>query len=275
MATRVFPRVISLLAVALLASCQQGTPAQTDAPAAKPKLSYEAGVLALLQERYGAAAQLQGQWAQQLNDPNLDQVRAVQRDICADLSISVQNGSYRMLAICTAYDDASPIELGSTDFIVLRRAADDGVSVAAELLGQGSGTGGKPGAVTALQMGANAWGFQVDDELVVVGAAMRNRAWYLFDGNDKLSSAGWLRSHLDDRNAIDCNASGNCSHGRLDLNFDAAPDNSQAQLAYWPLRVHEKGRGCAGAVNKSHSIAYDSTQSRYLIPPTMQLEACN
>lgn len=275
MATRVFPCLISLLAVALLASCQQGTPAQSDAPAAKPKLSYEAGVMAVLQERYGKTVQLQGQWAQQLTDANLGQARPVHRDICADQSISVQSGNYRMLAICTSYDDASPIELGSTDFIVLRRAADDGVSVAAELPGQGSGTGGKPGSVTTLQMGANAWGFQVDDELVVVGAAMRNRAWYVFDGDKKLSSAGWLRSHLDDRNAIDCNASGNCSHGRLDLNFDAAPDNSQPQLAYWPLHVQEKGRGCAGAVNKRHDIAYDGAQSRYLIPPTMQLEACN
>ena len=275
MATRVFPRLISLLAVALLASCQQGTPAQGDAPAAKPKLSYEAGVMAALQERYGSAVQLQGQWSQQLSDADLGQARAVHRDICADQSISVQNGNYRMLAICTSYDDASPIELGSTDFIVLRRAADDGISIAAELLGQGSGTGGKPGSVTTLQMGANAWAFQVDDELVVVGAAMRNRAWYLFDGNDKLSSAGWLRSHLDDRDAIDCNASGNCSHGRLDLNFDAVPDGNQAQLAYWPLRVQEKGRGCAGAVNKTHSVAYDSTQSRYLIPSSMQIESCD
>ncbi|PZU20907.1 MAG: hypothetical protein DI584_17150 [Stenotrophomonas sp.] len=83
------------------------------------------------------------------------------RDICADQSINVQNGNYRMLAICTSYDDASPIELGSTDFIVLQRAADDGVSIAAELPGQGSGTGGKPGSVTTLQLGANAWGFQV------------------------------------------------------------------------------------------------------------------
>ena len=275
MATRVFPRLISLLAVALLASCQQGTPAQSDAPAAKPKLSYEAGVMAVLQERYGSAVQLQGQWAQQLSDADLGQARSVQRDICADHSISVQSGNYRMLAICTTYDDASPIELGSTDFIVLRRAADDGVSIAAELLGQGSGTGGEPGSVTTLQMGANAWGFQVDDELVVVGAAMRNRAWYVFDGDKKLSSAGWLRSHLDDRNAIDCNASGNCSHGRLDLNFDAVPDGSQAQLAYWPLRVHEKGRGCTGVANKTHSIAYDSTQSRFEIPPSMQIESCD
>jgi len=275
MATRVFPRLISLLAVALLAACQQGAPAQNDAAAAKPKLSYEAGVMAVLQERYGSAVQLQGQWTQQLSDADLGQARPVHRDICADQSISVQNGNYRMLAICTRYDDASPIELGSTDFIVLQRAADHGVSVAAELLGQGSGTGGKPGTVTILQMGADAWGFQVDDELVVVGAAMRNRAWYVFDGGKSLSSAGWLRSHLDDRNAIDCNGSGHCSHGRLDLNFDAAPDNSQPQLAYWPLRVQEKGRGCAGAVNKSHSIAYDTTQSRYLIPSTMQLEACN
>ncbi|WP_313273016.1 hypothetical protein [Stenotrophomonas sp.] len=275
MATRVFPRLISLLAVALLAACQQGAPAQNDTAAAKPKLSYEAGVMAVLQERYGSAVQLQGQWTQQLSDADLGQARQVHRDICADQSISVQNGNYRMLAICTTYDNASPIELGSTDFIVLQRAADDGVSVAAELLGQGSGTGGKPGTVTILQMGADAWGFQVDDELVVVGAAMRNRAWYVFDGDKSLSSAGWLRSHLDDRNAIDCNGSGHCSHGRLDLNFDAAPDNSQPQLAYWPLRVQEKGRGCAGAVNKSHSIAYDTTQSRYLIPSTMQLEACN
>ena len=275
MATRVFPRLISLLAVALLASCQQGTPAQSNAPTAKPKLSYEAGVMAVLQERYGSAVQLQGQWAQQLSDADLGQARPVHRDICADQSISAQNGNYRMLAICTSYDDASPIELGSTDFIVLRRAADDGVSIAAELLGQGSGTGGKPGSVATLQMGANAWGFQVDDELVVVGAAMRNRAWYVFDGDKVLSSAGWLRSHLDDRNAIDCNASGNCSHGRLDLNFDAAPDNSQPQLAYWPLRVHEKGRGCAGVVNKTHSVAYDSTQSRYEISPSMQIESCD
>lgn len=231
--------------------------------------------MAVLQERYGSAVQLQGQWAQQLSDTDLGQARPVHRDICADQSISVQNGNYRMLAICTTYDEASPIELGSTDFIVLQRGDDDGVSVAAELLGQGSGTGGKPGKVSTLQMGANAWAFQVDDELVVVGAAMRNRAWYVFDGDKTLSSAGWLRSHLDDRNAIDCNGSGNCSHGRLDLNFDAAPDNSQPQLAYWPLRVQEKGRGCAGAVNKSHSIAYDTTHSRYLIPSTMQLEACN
>jgi len=275
MATRVFPCLISLLAAALLASCQQGTPAQDAAPAAKPKLSYEAGVMAVLQERYGSTVQLQGQWTQQLSDADLGQARPVHRDICADQTIKLPSGSYRMLAVCTAYDNASPIELGSTDFIVLRRAADDGVSVAAELLGQGSGTGGKPGSVTTLQMGANAWGFQVDDELVVVGALMRNRAWYLFDGDKTLSNAGWLRSHLDDHNAIDCNASGNCSHGRLDLNFDAVPDDSQPQLAYWPLRVQEKGRGCTGAVNKSHSIAYDSTQSRYLIPATMQLEACN
>lgn len=275
MATRVFPRSISLLAVALLASCQQGTPAQSDAPAAKPKPSYEAGVMAVLQEHYGSAVQLQGQWAQQLSAADLGQARPVHRDICADQSIKVQNGNYRMLAICTTYDDASPIELGSTDFIVLQRADDDGVSVAAELLGQGSGTGGKPGKVSTLQIGADAWAFQIDDELVVVGAAMRNRAWYVFDGDKTLSSAGWLRSHLDDRNAIDCNGSGNCSHGRLDLNFDAAPDDSQPQLAYWPLRVQERGRGCAGAVNKSHSIAYDTTQSRYLIPSTMQLEACN
>lgn len=275
MATRVFPRLISLLAVALLASCQQGTPAQDDAPAAKPKLSYEAGVMAVLQERYGSSVQLQGQWTQQLSDADLGQARPVHRDICADQSITVQNGSYRMLAVCTTYDDASPIELGSTDFIVLQRAADDGVSVAAELLGQGSGTGGKPGSVTTLQMGANAWGFQVDDELVVVGALMRNRAWYLFDGDKTLSSAGWLRSHLDDHNAIDCNASGNCSHGRLDLNFDAIPDDSQPQLAYWPLRVQEKGRGCAGAVNKNHSIDYDTTQLRYSIPSTMQIESCH
>ncbi|WP_313170830.1 hypothetical protein [Stenotrophomonas sp.] len=275
MATRVFPRLISLLAVALLAACQQGTPAQGDAPTAKPKLSYEAGVMAVLQERYGSTVQLQGQWTQQLNDADLGQARPVHRDICADQSIKVQNGNYRMLAICTTYDDASPIELGSTDFIVLQRAADDGISIAAELLGQGSGTGGKPGTVTILQMGADVWGFQVDDELVVVGAAMRNRAWYVFDGGKTLSSAGWLRSHLDDRNAIDCNASGNCSHGRLDLNFDATPDNSQPQLANWPLRVQEKGRGCAGAANKTHSIAYDSAQARYLIPPSMQIESCD
>ncbi len=275
MATRVFPCLISLLAAALLASCQQGTPAQDDAPAAKPKLSYEAGVMAVLQQRYGNSVQLQGQWAQQLQDPNLGHARPVHRDICADQTIKLPSGSYRMLAVCTAYDDASPIELGSTDFIVLQRAADDGVSVAAELLSQGSGTGGKPGSVTTLQMGANAWAFQVDDELVVVGALMRNRAWYMFDGDKTLSNAGWLRSHLDDHNAIDCNASGNCSHGRLDLNLDAVPDDSQPQLAYWPLRVQEKGRGCAGAINKSHSIAYDSTRSRYLIPATMQLEACN
>ena len=125
MATRVFPRLISLLAVALLAACQQGTPAPDDAPAAKPKLSYEAGVMAVLQERYGSSVQLQGQWTQQLSDADLGQARAVHRDICADQSITVQNGNYRMLAICTSYDDASPIELGSTDFIVLRRAADE------------------------------------------------------------------------------------------------------------------------------------------------------
>lgn len=275
MANGVFRGFVSLLAAALLASCQQGAPAQGGAAPTQAAPTHDAAVLALLKARYGAPAELKGQWAQQLDEPDMGHVRPVQREVCADRGISLPDSRYRMLAVCTSYGDATPIELGSTDFIVLREASDGTMRVAAELAGRASGTGGKPGAISTLQVGAGAWAYQIDDELVVIGSRMRDRSWLVFDGGDAVAEAGWLRAHLDNHNAIDCGDSGNCRHGRLDLNFEATPDDSQPELRHWPLRVHENGTGCDGRVNKTHTIAYDDAQSRYLIPSTMQLEACN
>lgn len=274
MATGMFPRLISLTAVVLLASCRQDTPVVAEATAQKPTLRHDAAVLALLQERYGAPAQLKGQWAQQLDDPNMGSARPVHREVCADRGVVIGQDRYRMLAVCTSYDNATSIELGTSDFIVLREAADGTMSLAAELPGRASGVGGKPGAINTLQVGAGAWAYQIDDELVMVGSMMRNRSWLLFDGGGKVADAGWLRVHLDDHNAIECNGAGRCAHGRLDLNLDVQPDDSQPGLRYWPLRVQETGNGCKGRVNKAHVITYDQAQSRYVIPTELQLEGC-
>ncbi len=275
MATGMFPRLVSLVAVALLAACQQGTSPAAQAEAKPPAPRHDDAVRALLQERYGAAAQLQGAWAQQLDDPNMDHVRPIHRELCADHGVVIGQDRYRMLAVCTSYDDATSIELGTTDFIVLREAADGTMQVAAEQPGRASGVGGKPGAVSLLQVGARAWAYQIDDELVVIGAKMRDRSWLLYDGGDKVADAGWLRVHLDDHNAIDCNDAGRCVHGRLDLNLDVRADDSQATLPYWPLRVQQTGTGCKGRVNTAHVIHYDPAQSRYQIPTELQLEGCD
>lgn len=274
MATGVFLRSVSLGAVLLLAACQQDKPAPAQAEAKVPALRHDDAVLALLQERYGAPAQLKGPWAQQLTDPDMDHVRPIHRDVCADQAAVIGGKQYRMLAVCTHYDDATSIELGTTDFIVLHEAADGRMSLAAELPGRASGAGGQPGTVSTLQVGAGAWAYQIDDELVAVGSVMRNRAWLVFDGGDKVADAGWLRTHLDDHNAIECNDAGHCSHGRLDLNLEVRLDDSQPGLAYWPLQVQEKGNGCRGRVSKTHVINYEPAQSRYPMPAELQREGC-
>ncbi len=275
MATGVFQKGVALAIAALLAACQQGTPAPSADADKPPVLRHDDAVLALLQQRYGAPSQLQGEWAQQLEDAGTGHARPVRRDVCADQSVVISESRYRMLAVCTHYDNASSIELGTSDFIVLREAVDGSMQLAAELSGRASGANGQPGSVTTVQVGAAAWAYQVDDEVLQIGARMRNRSWVVFTGNDALHDAGWLRTHLDDHNAVDCGSTGNCRNGSLDLNFDAVPDDSQAQLPYWPLRVHETGRGCKGKVDATHSIAYDPAQARYQIPSTMQIEACS
>lgn len=274
MATRVVSRAMSLAAVLLLAACQQDAPAPAPPGAKAPVLRHDDAVQALLRERYGAPAQLKAQWAQSLDDPNMDHIRPVHRQVCADQPALIDAQRYRLLAVCTGYDDANPIELGSTDFIVLREAADGSMTLAAELPGYASGVGGQPGTISTLQVGAKAWAYQVDDELVVVGSRMRNRSWLLFDGGDSVADAGWLRVHLDDHNAIECNDAGHCAPGRLDLNLEVRADDSDAALPYWPLQVREHGNGCKGRVNKTHVISYDPTQSRYPMPAELQLEGC-
>ncbi len=272
MAAGVFRALASLLAALVLASCRQDVPAQGEGQLPH---GHDVAVLSLLKARYGAPAQLKGTWTQPLDDPQLDPARQVQRELCADREITLADGRYRMLAVCTRYLDATPVELGSSDFIVLRQATDGTLGVAAELPGRASGSGGRPGAVSTLQVGAGAWAYQIDDELVVVGSRMRDRAWLVFDGGGTVAEAGWLRTHLDNQNAIDCVTTGSCRPGTLDLDFDARPDDSQPGLRYWPLRVHETGNGCTGAVDAVHAIAYDPAQSRYLVPARMQLEACD
>ncbi len=274
MATGMAQRLFSLAAVVLLAACQQDTPVPADAAAKQPALRHDDAVLALLQERYGATAQLKEQWAQQLDEAAMGNTRPVHRNLCADTGIDIGQQRYRMLAVCTGYDNATSIELGTTDFIVLREAADGTLSVAAELQGRASGSNGQPGAVSTLQVGAKAWAYQIDDELVDIGASMRNRSWLLFDGGDKVTDAGWLRVHLDNRSAIDCVATGRCAQGRLDVNLDVRPDDSQPALPYWPLHVQETGNGCKGRVNSTHVIPYDPAQSRYVVPPQLQREGC-
>lgn len=273
MATGIRPRLASLIGAALLASCQQGAPAPAgDAVAAGPG---DAATLALLQARYGQPARLQGEWTQQLDDPGGENARPVHRHVCADRSIDAHGARHRMLAICTAFGDAAPVEPGSSDFIVLRGNGDGRLDVAAELLGHASGSGGRTGDVATAQAGADAWAFLIDDELMVMGSVMRDRSLLLFDGGSTLVEAGWLRTHLDDRNAEECDPAGRCTGGRLDLDFAARFDDSQPQLAHWPLDVQETGNGCEGPVQRQHRIAYDPARSRYRIPSTLQLEGCN
>lgn len=273
MAAGVIRTLAALLAALVLASCRQDAATQDGGTAQAP--DGDAAVLALLKARYGAPARLKGPWTQRLDDQQLAPARQVQRALCADRGITLAGGRYRMLAVCTRYADATPVELGVSDFIVLHEAADGSVGVATELSGRASGGGGQPGAISILQVGAGAWAYQIDEERVVVGSRMRDRSWLVFDGGDAVAEAGWLRAHLDDQNAIDCVTTGRCRPGTLDLDFDARPDDSQPSLRYWPLRVHESGTGCAGKVDALHAIAYDPAQSRYLIPSRMQLEACD
>jgi hypothetical protein len=274
MAMGMFPRLISLAAVVLLAACRQDTPPAAGAGAEKPVLRHDDAVRALLQERYGAPAQLTGQWAQQLEDPGTGSARPVQRALCADHGITLGGNRYRMLAVCTGYANATSIELGTTDFIVLHEAADGSMRLAAELPGRASGADGQPGSISTVQVGAGAWAYQIDDELVAVGSRTRHRAWLLFDGGDRLADAGWLRVHWDNHNAIECNAAGHCAPSTLALDLDIRPDDSQPDVPYWPLRVTESGRDCHGRVNRTHTVTYDPAQARYLIPADLQREEC-
>lgn len=275
MATGMFPRLISLAAVVLLASCRQDAPPAAGAAADTPVLRHDEAVLALLQERYGAPAQLKGQWAQQLQDPGTGSVRPIQRELCADRGIALGDNRYRMLAVCTGYGNATSIELGTTDFIVLHEAADGAMRLAAELPGRASGADGLPGSISTLQVGAGAWAYQIDDELVAIGSRTRHRAWLLFDGGNRLADAGWLRVHWDNHNAIECNAAGHCGPGTLQLDLDIRTDDSQPDAPYWPLQVRQSGRDCKGRVNQTHTVSYDPAQTRYLIPSELQREGCN
>lgn len=288
MASRSAPHLLlALLSTALFAGCNPSsstaelpasTPAKVldnSAPAAPAVLEEgerQQRVLAFLAQRYGPAASAKDAWRDNWDDTDVQALRPVHRHLCANRAVMVDGLQYSLLAVCANLDEAASPEPGLIDFIVLRASVGDGMDVVMERRNDTHGNHGVPGEVTVLQLGAQHYGYRIDNTWFGQGYTLQSHTLVAL-GPDRLDDAGSWRSHIDNSGVYDCDED-DCEGELFDVDFRLAIDDSQPALAVWPLQVSESGTDCAGPVAREHRIAFDPARRSYDIPATLQREGC-
>jgi hypothetical protein len=287
-ATRLSRRRAAGLALAvlggLLAACSPAPPAATPAApapvpdagaatASKPQISRTGKLAAFLRKRYGATARLSGTWTGRWQNEDAEQ-RAVSWRLCAEQPVVGGDDWQQLLAVCGTLEGAAHPDPGVIDFYVLRDAGDH-FEPAATLNGATFGSMGDPGKVTILRLGSDFYGFRIEHAWAGQGYLLASQD-LVVPSPHGLVDAGSLRSHIDNRSALDCAADdAACQAQAFDIDFELRVDDSNPSTRIWPLLVTERGDSCGQPLQREHRFSLDTQTWKYRFTEALQREDCH
>jgi hypothetical protein len=173
-----------------------------------------------------------------------------------------------LLAVCGEPSESSHASEGRVDLFVLRGTPDD-IVVAAESLGIGSGSDGKPGQVNILHLGKEFFGFQVCDNFLGQGDLVENTRWFA-PGNAGIKLA-YSATSLDDNRE-----SGPCLDDSLACTMEsrrASIDSSHLEGKTYPILLADTLLKNGVIRPRSTTIGFDKKNWAYPAPKMLSEES--
>ena len=237
-----------------------------DAPTAGPTAPGidDAQALSLLRARLGTAARLQGAWT--------GPAPGASTSVCADDSIGTADQALRMLAVCTTLRVDDVTAGGQIDLFAFG-LRDGRPVVVAESRGLRHGTKGDPGQVKRVRIGRARYAFDVSHARFDDEGELRQRTWYILDG-DRFLATMTVPAHYASDGRAWCRyaETTTCEGANTDLAYDLRIDARDADA--YPVTVTVRGTRCDRAVAETtHALAFDPATSTHVVPQALRMPA--
>ncbi|WP_101925270.1 MULTISPECIES: hypothetical protein [Luteimonas] len=225
--------------------------------------------------RYGALAQLAGDWpGTPLTDAGLGDAAAL-RDVCVRAPVGEADAPAELVVVCGLPDGAGHVTPAITDFFLLRRDGDT-IAAAAESHQQTFGSFGDLADIAVHRVGAKRYGVVIESGFTGQGITLGTRDIVLpRDGG--FAAAASLRSTLDNAGWMSaCLDAGTCAaEDAFDLQFDLDLDDSRSAAEVYPLLVRERGTACGRRIDATYRLAFDAATGAWPVPAALQRDGCD
>lgn len=245
--------ICALLAVAL-AGCGSS---RDEAPATARSLD------ALLADRYARPDAASDSSTDPAGDSAGEGDEIVHRP-CARADIELRGEPHILLAMCGEIPEASHVEGGSVDLLVLRGTVDSLV-VAAESTGIQSGSNGKVGRVSIVHLGRDFWGFSIVGAYLGQGELHESTHWYA-------SSESGIRHVLALASLDDNRQGGECLEHHEACWFSArrpSIDSSDPRRTVYPIVLRDTVEAEGRLETRERRIEFDHATWRWQPPPPL------
>ncbi len=184
------------------------------------------------------------------------------KEVCASKDVTLQGEAHRLLAMCTrSARETNPNTPGRIDLQLLKRSSE-GWQVVAQQLGIESGQLGQPGDVAVLQLGANLYGFEVDETSVSQGYLLGGTRLYV-------PRHSGFQVALDYTSSVKNTGTHECAHATPatcnDFSRRLKVDAREGAAAY-TLRITSLGQFRGQPVSATHVLSYDTQRQQYRLP---------
>ena len=201
--------------------------------------------------------------------------------VCSESQVSIKGEPHVLLALCgiPGHEDGAHGEGGRHDFYVLKEDADGQQFVqAAQLQGYIAGSFGHPADVNLIRLGNNFYGFDLNFTWTGQGQTFGTRALIVPHEKTLVEAAGF-RTELERTSAENCSDSSSpdsntasadssdpAGEACVSLKFEMLVDDSQPDLAIYPISVHETGTDHQNIVDHAYSLRFMPKKGVYQVP---------
>lgn len=217
---------------------------------------------------------LAGEWSAKYRMPDEDAAEpvAVTRSICADSGREAYGP--RMIAVCTAFDDAGHVTPGLVDLWLLLDAREgQPARVGASKRDIQTGGFGTPGDVGFFAVGPARTAFALDSGYSNMGWSSSIRTLYFAESDrfEELLSVGTV---LDNGGSCGMLEDEDCRKTWLALSCSLQAETANAPQGFYPLRVEVKGERHGKRADRSIPIPFEN--GAYRVPTqTLVRQGCD
>ncbi len=257
---------VSLLSLAL--------PAAALTPPAPGRVGDEDAVRLLKTAYVNEAVGLAGEWQAKHRPPDDEQSEAVavSRRICADSGRDTYGP--RMIAVCTAFNDAGHVTPGLVDlWLLLDARGGQPARLGASKRDIQTGGFGTPGEVGFFSVGPARTAFALDSGYSNMGWSSSIRTLY-FAENDRFEELLSVGTLLDNSGSCGMLEDEDCKKTWLTLNCELKADTNKVTQGFYALRVEVKGERQGKRADRSIAIAFEN--GAYRVPTqTLVRQGCD